>query len=247
MRKLLAVGLVLAIAPMASATLFDRFDSYADQAEMNAKWTQVYTPNEFELDTTGGYTPDNSVTNRGPDVNYERKMYRNLAHEYEATDADPITFSIRIKLGADDDWWTREYVELRGYEGAGYGDGGLDGLIAIGVTSSSVPSTNFYMSRTLGGATAYQNYTLAKRTEWVQLIGVISETSVDYYYRTQQDPAPVFSHSSDTPHYTFDSVVVGSGLSSNVEVWFDDVKVPPEPASMTLLALGAWALIRRRR
>ena len=265
MRKLIAVGLMLAFAPAVSASFFfEDFDSYANTDEMDdlmpavvGPWIQIYPTTPFQLDTSKGYSqgnfPGNCVHPPGPDANYEHRMYQNTSH-FMGTDADPMTFSIMIQLGADNDWWTREYVELRAYTGDGYAVGDLQELIALGETSSG-PDTNYFHSRTLTGNN-WEAFTLLKTTDWVKLTAEIKTSSVDYYYQTLVDPVgdpngalnpPVFSHSSPrTPGYRFDCVVVGSGLSTNTDVWFDDILITPEPASLALLALGGLALIRRR-
>ena len=267
MKKLLAIGLMLMFAPTASAVFFEDFDSYANTDEMDdllpavvGPWIQIYPATPFTLDTTKGYSqgnfPGNCVHPPGPDANSEHRMYQDFGAEFTSSDTDPITFSIMIQLGADNDWWTREYVEIRGYEGAGYADGELQQIIALGVSSSSVPSTDFYMDRVLYGGEGYANFTLPKTTDWVKLSAEVKTNTVDFYYQTLVDPigAPtgplnpaVFDHSSTmTEGVTFDCVVVGSGLSTNTDVWFDDILVTPEPASLVLLALGALALVRRR-
>jgi hypothetical protein len=258
---------MLVFAPAVSASFFDDFDSYANTDEMDdvtpsvvGPWVQIYPTAPFDLDTSKGYSqgnfPGNCVHPAGPDANSENRMYQNFegyGAEYVGTDANPITFSIMIQLGADNDWWTREYVEVRGYTGHGYADGDLQELIALGVTSSG--DTTTYDSRTLTGNN-WEDMQPLKTTDWVKLTAEIKTSQVDYYYQTLVDPIgdptgalnpPVFSHSSArTPGVTLDCVVVGSGLSTRTDVWFDDVLVTPEPASLALLVLGGLALIRRR-
>jgi hypothetical protein len=251
MKKLLAIGLVLMFAPVAWAGFFEDFESYATTDDMDdlptvvGPWVQMYPETPFELDTTKGYGSNNSVHPPAPNSNSTHRMYRNFGADYAGTDESPITFSIMIQLGADNDWWTREYVELRGYEGEGYGDGGLEELIAMGCTSSGADTSKFN-DRVLSGE-GWANFSLAKDLRWIRLEAVIKTDTIDFYYKTPADLAPVFDHtSSRTPGVTFDCVVVGSGLSSRTDVSFDNIRVTPEPASLVLLAMGGLALLRRR-
>ena len=256
MKKLLAIGLMLMFAPMASGAFFEDFDSYANTDEMDdlpvvvGPWVQIYPDAPFQLDTTKGYSqgnfPGNCVHPPGPDANSVQRMYQNFGAEFAPSDAQPITFSIMIQLSADDDWWTREYVELRAYSGDGYADGDLEQLIAMGCTSSGA-STDVYNDRVLYGGEGWANFALPKTTKWVRLTAVIKLNTIDFYTKTPQDPAPVFDHTSTMSEgVTFDCVVVGSGLSTRTDVWFDNIRVTPEPASLVLLAMGGLVLVRRR-
>ena len=240
MKKLIAMTLVLALAPMASASFFDDFESYADQAALNAVYTQVYPAPaiEMQLDTTMGYNSNQSIHPTAPTASYaDARMYVNIG-EYTPTDANPIEFKFMCKL-ADINWHTREYIELRGYSGAGYADGELEQLMAMGSTTSG--DTASYQVRTLNGDN-WETTGIAKSLEWVEMKAIIKATTVEYYVDG------VLGAESAHNGTGFDCLVIGSGLSSNIDVSFDDlsVQVIPEPASLALLAFGGLALIRRR-
>lgn len=238
MRRLLAVGVILAFASTASAGVvwFDDFDSYADQAAFDAVYTQIYPAVPLLLDQTMGYSDGQSVNPLGPNNNYERRAYMNLGAEFAGTDEDPLVFEFMMHVNDATDWWTREYIELRGYTGEGYGDGDLEELIALGCTSSGV-NTDLYNARVLTGLNWFDT-TTAKVADWVLLTAEIKTDTVDIFVNG------AFNASSPrAPGITFDSVVLGSGLSSRVDVHFDGV---PEPATLSLLALSGLALLRRR-
>ncbi|MBU0617670.1 MAG: PEP-CTERM sorting domain-containing protein [Planctomycetes bacterium] len=238
MRRLLAVGVILAFASTASAGVvwFDDFDSYADQAAFDAVYTQIYPAVPLLLDQTMGYSDGQSVNPLAPNNNYERRAYQNFGAEMAGTDADPLIFEFMMHMNDATDWWTREYIEIRGYSGEGYGDGDLLELIAMGCTSSGVDTT-VYNARVLTGLNWF-NTTTPKVADWVKLTAEIKTATVDVFVN-----GVLNASSPRAPDITFDCVVLGSGLSSNVDVHFDGV---PEPATLSLLALSGLALLRRR-
>ena len=231
---------VLLMAAMAQANLIDNFDTYADQAAFDAAYTQIYPTVPLVLDQTKGHSDSQSANTAGPNNNSEKRVYRNLGGEYSGTDAAPLKFEFYMSMSAADDWWTREYIEIRGYTGAGYGDGDLQELIALGCTSSGVDTT-VYNARILTGD-LWVNTTTAKSTDWTKLTALIKSSTVEVYVNDNLD----YSGPRSTG-VTLDSVVIGSGLSSNVDVWFDDLQVIPEPATMSLLGMAGVALLLRRR
>jgi hypothetical protein len=230
--------MVLSLASAASAGVawFDDFDSYADQAAFDAAYTQIYPADPLLLDQGMGYSGTQSANPLGPNVNYTRRVYQNFGAELQGTDADPLVLEFMMHMNDAGDWWTREYIEIRGYAGAGYGDGDLEELIAFGCTSSGVDTT-LYNARTLGGG--WVNTTVPKVADWVKMTMVISTSAYDFYV----DDVLGASAARSTA-YTMDCIVIGSGLSSRVDVHFDGV---PEPAGLSLLGLGGLALLRRRR
>ncbi len=240
--KKLAILMVLAIAPMASAAWVDNFDSYADQAALDAVYTQMYPAVPMMLDTTLSNSPSNSIHPGAANVNYTVRMYKNFGEELAGSDAAPLEVKFMTYMTDATDWWCREYIEMRGYSGSGYNDGDLQELIAQGATSSEVDTSKYYV-RTLTGD-GKENADVARiADEWVELKALIKTSTVEYYVN-----GVLAADSPRDPSYTFDCVVIGSGLSSRVDVNFDDlsIQVIPEPASLALLALGGFALIRRR-
>lgn len=241
MRKLLALSIVMAVAATASAAIWtDNFDSYADQAAFDAVYTQIYPATPMVLDQTVGYSGTQSINPPAPNVNYTCRAYMNLGGEFAGSDAAPLTFETMIMINDATDWWSREYLEIRGYTGAGYGDGDLEELIALGVNSSGVDTTKFN-ARVLSGDN-WIDLSEKVAEEWVKLSAVIKTDTVELYVND------VLANSSPrAAGVTLDSIVLGSGLSSRVDVHFDDLNIVPEPAALSLLAVGGLALLRRRR
>jgi hypothetical protein len=235
------MALSFVCAASAQTAWFDDFDSYADQAALDAVYTQLYA-DPVNLDQTRGYSDGQSVSAGAHETSYDAdRMWKNLGGEYEGTDANPLKFEFMIQMDDTTNWWARQYIEIRGYTGAGYGDGDLQELIAMGCTSSGV-DTNLYAGRVVTGDNWF-NLQTARSTEWTRLTALIKSTTVEMYVDGNLE------YTSPRSPFTIDSVVVGSGLSSQVEIWFDDlnIEVIPEPASLSLLGLGGLALLRRRR
>jgi hypothetical protein len=141
-------------------------------------------------------------------------------------------------------------VELRGYENGQLNDGGLTNLIATGVFNASDDafSTQYYQGRVVLGSnwvTLNEEAGAPKRsTGWRNLSVEIRSLEIRFYVDgvlVEIEPRP-----NALP---FDSVVLGSGLtSSGVDAWVDNIivrnafdPVVPEPTSMLVWGLGAVA------
>ncbi|MBN2446839.1 MAG: hypothetical protein JXO22_08945 [Phycisphaerae bacterium] len=243
MRKLVVLALVMGFVGVASAQVIwaDDFDGYADQAAMDAVYTQAYPAAPALLDQTKGFSDGQSVHFGQPTVNYTEKMYKNFGQEVDGTDAAPLKVEFMVDLDTII-WSTRQYIELRGYLGAGYADGALEDLFAQGFTSSGVDTAKV-SGRLIGGPEAgWFSYNADKSLDWMKLTMLVKSTTVEYYVNDVLDTTKTRGGA-----VTYDCIVIGSGLSSaGADVWFDDlvVEIIPEPASLMLL--GLLALIRRR-
>lgn len=245
MKKLVALSVVLAFAAMASADLFDDFDSYADQAAFEAAWPPQYAGSSLDLDQTFGYSDDQSVHGVCT-TNYTKKNYRNLGAEYEGTDEQPLIFEFMMNFDESQStapYNARNYISIYGYSGAGFNDGDLEATVAIGLYNSG--SASVYQSRVLYGGLGWFDTTATRTANvWTKMTAKIMTDSVEIYVNDV-----LAGSSSRSPGFTYDSVVMGSGLTSaDVDAWYDDVAVYniPEPGTLVLLALGGLALIRRR-
>ena len=125
--------------------------------------------------------------------------------------------------------------------------GGLEDLVMLGFNSGN--GQTFYHGRGGAGWTWYDiedgsaNPVFTRTTDWRNLKAVIKSTTIEFYV---DDVLGVTA--SKNPGYTYDTITIGTGYSSQEQVWFDDLQVYniPEPASIFLLGLGGLFLRRRR-
>jgi hypothetical protein len=149
---------------------------------------------------------------------------------------------------------TRAYTEIRAYTGAGYADGGLQQLLAIGkYTSVTMPGETHdgtkYQARVSGRSAGAGWLTLnapgapSRSAGWHKFdIEVLpSGTDINFYVDG------ILSRTiTGATAATYDSMTMGSiaGGSTVGNAWVDGVSlaIVPEPGSIALLASGLAAL-----
>lgn len=248
---------VSASSALAQNTWSDDFESYADTAALSPTYTQLYPTYPMLLDTAKGDDSSQSVHFGITTANSQARAYFNMpGGPVAATDAKPITISFMADIDTAI-WSTREYIELRSYSGGSYGSGTLNQLIALGFTSSGVDTTRInqrvlygFTGTSWGNLTANNatRATMAAAADWTKLSMVVKSTTVDFYVNDIFDTTQTRTASS----YMFDSIVIGSGLSSGgADVWFDNLTISgiPEPSTFALGLLGGLGMlwISRRR
>lgn len=253
MRKVLSVAAVLLLAGAAQAAFVENFDSYADQAAMEAAWPSIFpaaaAPSMLLMQGFDHTTGTSNSIHGVATANSTMRNYRNVG-SYTGTDANPLKFEYWINVVDVANTGLRNYLELRSYAGGSYGSGALTGLIAMGCYNNVNATTGINWSvRTLtdngtGGNTgeSWKVTTVARATDWHKLTALIGNSTIKYYV----DDALAWTAAA-TPT-TWHAVVLGSGLTSNAgDVAFDDItlEVVPEPATLGLLALGLLAIRRR--
>jgi len=152
---------------------------------------------------------------------------------------------------------TRVFTEIRAYSGAGYANGTLQQVLAIGKYSSAMTMPGeVYDGTKYQGRVVYPSATMG----WFNLNapGAPSRSS-DVWHRFDIEVMP---SGTDINFYvdgilsraitgaaagiSYDSVVVGLGAGSTVgDAWVDGISVAivPEPGSVALLASGLVALV----
>jgi hypothetical protein len=236
MRKLLIFGLVAVFASTASAQFLEDFDSYADQAAMDAVWGVGQV-----LDQAKGFSDGQSVTNKPEPVT---GVSQALGMEYPATDAQPLVLETMVDVDVLH-WWTRTWVRLE----ARSETGDLEDLVMLGFNSSG-DSTKYHGR---GGSEPLWGWydigadtgdpVFDRTTEWRKLTAIIKDTTLEFYVDDVLGTTV-----AKAPGFTYDTIGIGTSYSSQEQVWFDDIALYniPEPATLSLLVLGGLAVIRRR-
>jgi hypothetical protein len=227
-------------AGSAPATVFlnENFDSYADQAALQAAWPVSGTATTL-LKNDQSASPSQALEGL-------TTATRNIHSIGEVGFLNASTDTVIFRLNFYDSSATtaayRQYSEL--IDGAASSSGQL---YALGL-NNNIASTK-YMARILGadggsGLNAFFKLDGAgspdRSTGWHTLEADISDTSVNYYVDS------ILSKTVDITALTdrsFDSVRVGSNLSAGAVAYFDDVQVErvavPEPSALALGLLGA--------
>ena len=238
----LACVLALAIACQPASAQFNFTDDF--EAGIGA-WTQGGNP--FVLSNAQNIIPAGGQYSAQLDYSADF-MYHNLGWE-----ADQFRFTFYLYDGDA----TRNFGMARSYSGAGYGDGTLQQIFAIGKYNSVTMPGEVY------DATKYQARIMAGGTVgWFNLNGAGSPSRSAGWHkfdilRTGGNVVnfyvdDVLSRSfSDTTFFTVETLAFGLGAGTSTgNSWVDGVMFVPEPGG--LLALGAGlasmaGLIRRRR
>ncbi len=163
------------------------------------------------------------------------KMVHNLGAELEGR-AKLTFYAYDATAGNVNSGQTRWFGELRGYTGAGYNNGSLSQLFAIGrygvgfgtgtgTLATEVVNTTNYQGRVVTGANAgWFNLTVARTAGWHKFE---IERATDGTTITFSVDGVVGRTITSATFYTFDSVTMGSVATSSTtaDMWFDDFKV----------------------
>ena len=244
-------ALLLCNAP-GTTLLSDNFDSYADQAAFVTAWPA-------QVGTGGTLSTAQAVS--GPNsINFPTTAQRNgrsFAESLSPSSGNVIVFSIDFFDSNAAAAPYRQSVSL--VDGAGTASGQL---IALGLNnnlSSSAQGGNFFMARIVGYTPPGQasgdffklndDPLLLRTTGWHNLRVEISD--VEFRFFVDGSLAEVVPNTVTVRSY--DSVRLGSGVTSTNEIFIDNVMVQtvPEPGAVSLCILGGAALcfarMRRRR
>ena len=228
MRNLRVVVVVLAIlgvSSVASASMFmEDFESYAAGSAMHGQGGWKGWDN-----TAGAGAPASSLYAYSGSNSVEIIGTADLVHEFDQAGGEWEFSAMQyIPSGTTG---TTYFLLLNTYNDGGPYDWSVQ--LACNLDTGVITSD-------LGGAaTANISY-----GQWVELKFAIDldNNTVDEYY----NGALLSTHQwDDNVHGTLGCIdLYGNGASS---VYYDDITVVPEPATLSLLCLGGLALIRRRR
>lgn len=237
MQKLsVLVAAALMVSAASAQYINDDFESYADTNALNAVWpiTSGTAADTFlDVDPTD---PLNQVVND------------TIVTSRRSQGFGPHTVS-----GAATFIWSFDYYDFVGNtaDPRNYGQllsqasgGGLNELLAMGQYNAAGPVHNRgkYQARVAFGGPNWFNLNADRSVGWHNFTAVIGASTVDFWVDGVLDTAGV-------PHNGVEwyEARIGSALSSaGGAALYDNYLVTPEPASLALLALGAFAALRRR-
>lgn len=238
----LSAALVAASAMTAGAqTLWtENFDSYADQAALNAVWETSGTPVSLTSDQAA--SAPNSVY-QGTTAMQSRRAFGTPVL------ASQLDFSVDFYDEMGTGSLARAYAMVYARGGDGLWTDGLDQLIAVGKYNSVI--TPKYFARVAFGSSNWfvleQGPDRSVGWHTARIVGNAANSTFDFYIDgILSGTAPLGAD------VTFDWVVLGSGLTSTHGMNFDNVSVGvvPEPGSLLALAGGlsgfAGLVLRRK-
>jgi hypothetical protein len=248
MRKLVALGLLLAVAPAASAMVIiqDDFESYVDTASLSPPWVlTVGTVADSYLDTTDngptwpGVQCVTHVQSTGTPLEADRRDNTSFA-PFEVTGSQYLVwaFDYEDTVGSASD--PRQYGQLLA------GSAGLSELISMGQYNAAAPvhDPNKYQARVAFGGPGWFNLNTNRSVGWHRFEARIYANYVDFYVDGLPDTLGVPQAGGD-----WYNARIGSGLSTaGGAASYDNylLELVPEPGSLFLLALGGLAVLRRR-
>lgn len=255
-----ALVMVTMTATVASGAIIfqDNFDGYADQAAFNAAWNVSLVGGGGILSTEQAFSPSQSIKQ-----DLTAKQSGTSIAACWGTDAQPLEWSFEF-------YDSTQAANLRQFASFRDLSGGLAQLVAIGAYNDTTLTKNRYTGSSASMADLNTYYACrvlyqggpgwfilngpgapTRSTGWHELKAVFKDTTVEFYVDGVNALSGLTTqYANSVGSVSFDTVLVGSGLSSpNGVGYYDNVLVNqvPEPAVAVLLGLGGLLFGRRRR
>lgn len=277
------MGLIAALAALAcgaaawatpAVLVNDTFDTYANQAALDAVWAPAGTtaPTAVELSSAKSVSGSQSVRMPGTGTSYQSRSKLTFAETGNVSTDQSVVWSFDFYDSTGSGNPQRNYCNL--HDGAA---NATNMLVSMGLNNNQLGSSSggsYYMARILGytvptvdpdggpnegytGAGIYfklNDFGVGTRSiGWHNLKVVISTDnglSTDYEFYVDNKLAEKVSNvGAASSIRSYDAIYIGSAYSnSNTEAFVDNMKleVTPEPASLILLAIGGLFVSRRR-
>jgi hypothetical protein len=245
MRSIVVTTLLLSLAAGAygAIVLQDNFDGYADQAAFEAAWPAVTAGSPAVLSTTQAHSGTQSAYIQTGTTRNAVRMFA----ETVASDANPLEVSYWMYDPMGLAAAGRSYIQLKDYSPTSgtqllamgsYNSGGSYYYARVAFMPGGTGAANWFM---LNAAGAPQ-----RSVGWHEMKMVIKGTTIDFLVDGILSGSKPYCATAGL--VSFEEMRLGSGISSTIDYYCDDVKieVTPEPASLVLVALGGLALLRRR-
>ena len=264
----IGIWVLIGAAPsIAAVVVFEEtFESYADQTDFATVWSEDGSPPHL-LDTTFGRNSNQSIelvpqTSGGGITN---RWFLDLSTSVAATDGQPIRFSFDFFLDPAgentlwaDDW---QLADIRAFGGGAFGQGTLDGLVAMGIArtasgSVDILDTTAFQGRVIEPGNVGPSYyslndlptAVPRSSGWHHLEALIGDTTI--HFSVDGQPAESVNVGVPAP---FTTVILGSDIPNNLSYWVDNIRLEveiPEPLSSSLMlfaANGILVAVHRRR
>lgn len=247
---LAVLGLVPAVA-MAAPYLYDDFENGVGGDIVYAPWGNV----------SGNPASPNGINNLVTTATNEHSV--SGIRSARANSSDPAAWNGYADFGASSGFvrasvWVFEDKSDPGTSNpvtnmlSLYGDSGTNNpnaftdYLQVGVVPFYPAGSQGYGWRSASGGIQNASPATARKAGWTQLAIEADALSAGGQVRFYIDGVQVGT-SARKPGIDLRWVRIGNNSKSYENFWYDDLKVTPEPASLSLLGLGGLALIRRKR
>jgi hypothetical protein len=257
--RFLTLALTALLAGAAAATsnaatiISDNFDGYADQAAFEASWPLSGTSNS--LTSAQSVSAPNSIQQNAGTTTLNIKTFSaSTATDLIATNANPVEWSFMFyddpsNLPVAGNTLGRSYGQLQGRLQS---DGSLSQVISMGLWNANIPKASNGVTSTTAELRQYYaarvafigpNWVLldtgpVRSAGWHELKATLGDTTVQF--SVDGIAAATYNYAASAGVTGFYNARIGSGVSSNALVAYDNYSLAqvPEPSTLALIVLG---------